>query len=54
MKAGIYGAVIHRRGRWCYVDLGVVELVEGITFSVERLAAAGIHIPQQAEARDGR
>jgi hypothetical protein len=53
MKAGTYGPIIYRRGRWCYVDLGVVELVEGLRFTAERLAAAGVHIPS-TEARNGR
>jgi hypothetical protein len=54
MRAGTYGPIVLRRGRWCYVDLAAVEAVEGIKFPPERLAAAGIHIPQPAEARDGR
>jgi hypothetical protein len=54
IKAGIYGPVIVLRGRVPYVDLAAVELVEGIKFPPERLAAAGIHIPSTTEARDGR
>jgi hypothetical protein len=54
MRAGTYGPIVYRRGRWCYVDLAAVEAVEGIAFTAARLAAAGIHITQQAEATDGR
>ena len=53
MRAGTYGPIIYRRGRWCYVDLAAVEAVEGIKFPPERLAAACIHTPS-TEAEHGR
>ena len=48
MKAGRYGPVIHRRGRWQYVALEAVEAAEGMTFPADRLRAVGIYI-QEAE-----
>jgi hypothetical protein len=48
--AGRFGPVVHqRRHRWRYVDLARVEDAQGITFSADQLAAAGIWIPQPIE-----
>ena len=41
MRAGTYGPIVLRRGRWCYVDLAAVEAVEGIKFP--RTAGCGRH-----------
>jgi len=51
MKAGRYGPIIHRRGRWQYVALEAVEQVEGAPFPADRLRAVGIHIREAVDAR---
>jgi hypothetical protein len=53
IKAGRYGPIAYRRGRWPYVHLEQVEVVEGRTFTPEQLRAAGIAI-KPGEGANGR